>query len=120
VRGVLADAWDEWAEQDRRHPRLGDTVGHRQPRVTERGPVDRLAATERACGVHEQVGVEGDAATLQSAASGAKTAVLPDPDAPVTMNSGASAAASSMDPHSGQTACPPRGTMTIGLSQDWQ
>ena len=53
-------------------------------------------------------------------ASGARTAVLPEPEAPVTMNSGLSAAASSARPHSGQTACPLRGSMATGLSQDWQ
>jgi hypothetical protein len=53
-------------------------------------------------------------------ASGASTAVFPEPEAPVTMNSGLSAAVSSARPHRGQTACPSRGSMATGLSQDWQ
>ena len=53
-------------------------------------------------------------------ASGARTAVFPEPDAPVTTNSGLSAAASSARSHSGHTASPSAGCMTTGVSQDWQ
>jgi hypothetical protein len=58
---------DERAEQDRGHPGLGDAVGDSQPRITECGPVDRPVAAERARGVQEQVGVEGDTAAGQPA-----------------------------------------------------
>ena len=53
-------------------------------------------------------------------ASGARTAVFPEPDAPVTMNSGPSAAASPLRPHAGQTVSPLRGSRATGVSQDWQ
>lgn len=53
-------------------------------------------------------------------ASGASTAVFPEPEAPVTTNSGPRAACSSALPHCGQTACPRSCSMATGLSQDWQ
>jgi hypothetical protein len=58
---------DERAEQHGGQPALGDAVGDRQPGVAERGPVDRLAATERLRGVQEPVDVEGDASAREHA-----------------------------------------------------
>jgi hypothetical protein len=43
-----------------------------------------------------------------------------EPEAPVTMNSGLNAVVSPARPHWGQTAWPSRGSISIGLSQDWQ
>lgn len=119
-REVVKMPGDERAEQDRGQAGLGGAMGDGQPGSTERGPVDRLAAAECAGRIHEQVGVEVTQRPCIMPASGAKTAVLPEPEAPVTMNSGRSAAASSIRPHCGQTACPPPGSMRTGVSQDWQ
>ena len=56
---------DERAQQDGRHPGLGDAMGDRQPRITKGRPSDRLITAEFACGVEEPVDVEGDALALQ-------------------------------------------------------
>jgi hypothetical protein len=56
---------DERAEQDGRHPGLGDAMGHRQPCVAKGWPADRLIAAELAGGVKEPVDVGGDALAPQ-------------------------------------------------------
>jgi hypothetical protein len=55
-----------------------------------------------------------------AAASGATIVVLPEPEAPVTTNTGALTAPSERLPHSGHRACSPAGSMARGSAQRWQ
>jgi hypothetical protein len=94
-------------------------MGNRQPRVTKYRPLDRLITTELACRVEEPADVEGDAPPPQPPGERGEHGGLPrtagalDDEQWLNRGSGAVFAIR-------QTANPWCGSMTVGLSHDWQ